>query len=97
MSQQGESTQAHPSYVGIWVFLVLALMGSMFIGDLRIPVVSAVLVFTFAALKAYLVLAYYMHLKFEPVFSTVILVSAVVALYCMFLGVMPDMIYPPLE
>jgi caa(3)-type oxidase subunit IV len=97
MSEQSETTHAHPSYVGIWVFLVLALGASWFIGDLRVPIVSGVLVFTFAIVKAYLVLAYYMHLKFEPFFCSLILVSAVVALYCMFLGVMPDIVYPPLK
>ncbi len=86
-----------PNYHVIFALLMAALIGSLFIGTLNVPLVPVILVFSLAIAKAYLVLAYFMHLRYQPLYCTLILVVAFGALYCMFLGVIPDMIYPPVD
>jgi hypothetical protein len=81
-------THGHtPNYVAIWGVLVAALLVSLLLGMLSLPVVTVV--------KAYLVAAYFMHLKFEPVYIVVILAAGLVCLYFLFFGLVPDIVYPP--
>ncbi len=87
----------HPNYHVIFGLLILLLAGSIFVGTLNVPLVPVIMVFSAAFVKAYLVLAYFMHLRYQPLYCSLILVVAFLALYCMFLGVIPDMIYPPVD
>lgn len=83
----------HPNYVLIWGVLVSALMVSLFLGYMDLPVVAAVLIFTIALAKAWLVVAYYMHLKFEPFFVLVIVGTGLACLYFLFVGLVPDIVF----
>lgn len=87
-----EETAQHPPYVAIWGVLVTALLLSVLMGRLEIPVVASVLIFSIAVAKAYLVLAYYMHLKFEPFYVIVIVGTGLVCLYFLFFGLVPDIV-----
>lgn len=84
-----------PSYVLIWGILVAALFISLLLGTMHLPVVTAVLIFSVAVVKAYLVAAYYMHLKFEPFFVAVIVATGLACLYFLFFGLVPDVVFPP--
>ncbi|MAG33913.1 MAG: hypothetical protein CL908_23785 [Deltaproteobacteria bacterium] len=86
-----------PNYHLIFALLMVILAVSIFIGTLTVPLVPVILIFSFAIAKAYLVLAYFMHLRYQPLYCTLILAVALLALYCMFLGVIPDMIFPPVD
>jgi len=85
----------HPSYLLIWAVLVSGLIVSLFIGYMQLPVLTTVLIFTVAIFKAYLVIAYYMHLKYEPFFVVVIMAAGLAALYFLFFGLVPDIVYSP--
>jgi caa(3)-type oxidase subunit IV len=96
MSNEPESTeQHHPNYVAIWGVLVAALLISLLLGSIDVPVVAVVLIFSLALVKAYLVAAYFMHLKFEPFFIVMILAAGLLCLYFLFFGLVPDIVYPP--
>jgi cytochrome c oxidase subunit 4 len=86
-------TAAHPNYVLIWGVLVSALLVSLVIGYMHLPVVAVVLIFTIAVAKAYLVMAYYMHLKFEPFYVTLIIAAGFACLYFLFFGLVPDIVF----
>ncbi len=97
MHESKHVSEKQPNYHVIFAMLIAALVASIFIGTLNVPLVPVILVFSLAIGKAYLVLAYFMHLRSQPLYCTLILVVAFAALYCMFLGVIPDMIYPPVD
>jgi caa(3)-type oxidase subunit IV len=85
-----------PNYVLIWALLVAALGLSMLVGEMGLPVIAVVLIFTIAVVKAYMVMAYFMHIRFEPLYVTLILGSAVVCLYFLFFGLVPDIVHGPI-
>lgn len=94
MEQKAVAAKAqHPNYVAIWGILVAALLVSILMGHLEVPVVAAVLIFSIAVAKAYLVLAYYMHLKFEPLYVAVIVGTGLLCLYFLFFGLVPDIVF----
>jgi caa(3)-type oxidase subunit IV len=90
-----ESAAAQPNYVLIWGILVSALLVSLFLGYMDLPVVAMVLIFTIAIVKAYLVVAYYMHLKYEPFFVVAIVATGLACLYFLFFGLVPDIVFGP--
>jgi cytochrome c oxidase subunit 4 len=91
-----QEAKKHPNYVALWGILVAALLVSILLGEMKIPVLAVVLIFTVAVAKAYLVAAYYMHLRYEPLFIVIILLAGLVTLYVLFFGLVPDVVYPPL-
>lgn len=97
MTPDSEGAGRHPNYVLIWGILMAALMVSLVLGFMPIPVVPVVLIFTIALVKAYLVLSYYMHLRFEPFYVAVIVVTGLACLYFLFFGLVPDIVFAPLE
>lgn len=96
MTEETHSVR-HPNYVLIWGILVVALVVSLLLGFVRLPVVVPVLVFSIAIVKAWLVASYYMHLKFEPLFVALIVGSGLACLYFLFFGLVPDIVFPPAE
>ena len=92
-NQEGTEAHDHPNYVLIWGVLVSALLVSLFLGYMDLPVIAAVLIFSIALVKAWLVVAYYMHLKFEPFFVVVIMATGLACLYFLFVGLVPDIVY----
>jgi len=91
-----QEAKKHPNYVALWGILVAALLVSILLGEMKIPVLAVVLIFTVAVAKAYLVAAYYMHLRYEPLFVMLIMVAGLLCLYVLFFGLVPDIVYPPL-
>ena len=55
----------HPNYIKIWFLLVVLLLISVAGPMLEIPVLTLITAFGIAVLKAFLVAANFMHLKFE--------------------------------
>jgi len=95
VQQTASAEHKHPNYVAIWAVLVGALLVSLLMGYIHLPVVTAVIIFSIAIAKAYLVLGYYMHLKFEPFFVAVIVVAGLACLYFLFFGLVPDIVFSP--
>jgi caa(3)-type oxidase subunit IV len=96
VSDPSTPQRRHPNYVVLWGILVAALGVSMLMGEMQLPVVTVVLIFSVAIVKAYIVAAYYMHLSFEPVFVVAMIVAGLICLYILFIGLVPDIVYPPL-
>jgi caa(3)-type oxidase subunit IV len=96
MYEEHESHRDHTArYIAIWGVLVAALLVSLLLGGMHIPVVTVVLIFSVAIAKAYMVMAYFMHIKGAPIFVTVILASGAICLYLFFFGTLTDVVYPP--
>lgn len=93
------SSNSHPSYFKIYIMLlilfVVSVAGPEFAeifgleGATRL-VVILVTAFGIALVKAYYVLAYFMHLKFEKIYAPYILLSMVALLFVFFFGTATD-------
>ncbi len=79
--------------VGIWSVL-LALLGlSLALGYWGNVVLATLLIFTIAILKAFLVGAYYMGLRWEPKYILWILLGGVICILILYFALVPDIIY----
>ncbi len=80
-------------YILIWLTLLVALFVSLGIGAMSgsLPgLVSAI--FAIAFFKAFLVVAYFMHLATEATFIKVLAVGTACVLLSLYIGVFPDMV-----
>jgi caa(3)-type oxidase subunit IV len=92
MSVHAPSSPGHPSYVRIWGLLVLLLAISVAgpaVGMLWLTLITA---FGVAVVKALMVAAYFMHLKFEQRYIHYLLVAVLAILLVLFAGVAPDVL-----
>ena len=78
-------------FLSVWVWL-LALTGfEVFLGYIRLPVVYMLVILMGASIvKAALIVAYFMHLRFERVNLVLTIVPAVVIAICLLLVFFPD-------
>lgn len=86
-------TQKHPNYVGIWIALVVLFVlsvGAGFLGETRIAITG---IFALAIIKAFLVISYYMHLRFEARWMRILMLSVLVLVGILFVGLVPDILY----
>lgn len=83
----------HPNYVAIWAVLMTALIFSLFLAYLHHAQLALLLIWLVAIVKAFLVIAFYMHLKFEPAHVAAILIAGVLALAILFFGLVPDIVH----
>ncbi|HSA59148.1 MAG TPA: cytochrome C oxidase subunit IV family protein [bacterium] len=83
-------TRQHPSYVAIWVVLLIALFVSVALGSMGNVVLATALIFGIATFKAYLVAAYYMGLKWEARYVTAILLVGIAFMLILYFGLTPD-------
>jgi len=78
-------------FISVWVWL-LALTGfEVFLGYIRLPVVYMLVILMGASIiKAALIVAYFMHLRFERLNLVLTIVPAVVVCICLLLVFFPD-------
>jgi caa(3)-type oxidase subunit IV len=89
--EQHAEVQSHAKhYVAIWAWLCLALLVSMGLGTLRAGPNVIFAIFAIALVKAYLVVAHFMHLKDEPRTYKVLVACTLGVLGCLFVGTFPD-------
>jgi caa(3)-type oxidase subunit IV len=88
MSTAVESNAKH--YIGVWAWLVLALIASLGLGTLRAGPSVIFAIFAIALVKAFLVVSHFMHLKLEPRTWKVLMASNIGVLGCLFVGSFPD-------
>ena len=87
---RGESS----AYMTIWAWLVFLLIAGLVIFALPIPRTAAVVaIFSFAAVKAVLVLRNYMHLKHEHLFLYLMVLIPALLFLGMALTLIPDIVY----
>ncbi len=91
--RRGRGEGRHVDYVAIWKILVAALIVSLLLAHWKMPRFGAALIFTVAIVKAVLVAAYYMHLKFEPRFVVLVVICALLCLVILFAGLSLDIIH----
>ncbi len=88
-----EEKHHHPNYVAIWAVLLALLLAGIVVGNVQSPALGAALVFGVAGVKAYIVAANYMHLKYEPLFVKLIVASALACIVLVLIGLIPDVVY----
>lgn len=87
-------THAHPNYLAVWAWLVFLLVLSLLAVYLPFSqTVTVTLIFTVAAVKAFLVLIYFMHLRFESRWIHAIALVPVVLFIIMTVSLIPDVVY----
>jgi caa(3)-type oxidase subunit IV len=81
----------HPNYIKIWYWLLVLLAISVAGPMLEIPAITIITAFGIATLKAYLVAANFMHLKFEKKIIWFLLILSICLLGVFFFGTAPDL------
>ena len=76
----------HPNYVKIWYWLLVLLAISVAGPMLEIPALTIITAFGIAVVKAFLVAANFMHLKFEKQIISFLLILALCILGVFFFG-----------
>ncbi len=75
----------------VWLWLVVLTGIEVFLGYIHVPLVMLlVTVMGLSVIKAVLIMAYFMHLKFERLGLILTIVPAMVICILLFLGFLPD-------
>ena len=82
---------AHPNYIKIWYWLLVLLAVSVAGPMFEIPALTIITAFGIATVKAYLVAANFMHLKFEKKIIWFLLILSICLLGVFFFGTAPDL------
>jgi len=90
------SNTAHPrpNYVAVWAWLVFLLLISL--AAVYLPfsqAVTVMIIFVVAAVKAFLVVVNFMHLKFEQRLVHLIAIVPVIFFIIMTVTLIPDIVY----
>lgn len=87
------SGRMHPNYLGVWVWLILLMVGGVLVSYLPLARSAvALLIFVVAAVKASLVALYFMHLKFERGVICALAVIPIVLVVGLTLLLFPDFV-----
>ena len=86
---QGHDT-AHPSYIVIWVLLVLLFVASLGFSHFTSLVVGVVFAFFIAIVKALMVAAWFMHMNVEKKWVWIMMFLALGTVFIMWMGMAPD-------
>lgn len=79
--------------VQIWAALLVMLFVSLGFGVIENHTLSTVLVFAVATLKMFLVVNYYMGIKYEPKYILWVLLSGVIAMLVLYFALVPDIVW----
>ncbi len=96
-NQIDKDYHGHPNYLLVYLILVAILGISLLAGYLGAKLLAVVLIFGLAVVKAGLVLANFMHVKFEPKIIWGIIGFAVLCMFFFYFGVFPDIVNVPIE
>lgn len=78
-------------FISVWVWLLLLTGFEVFLGYIRLPLVYMLVILMGASIvKAALIVAYFMHLRFERMNLVLTIVPAVVICICLLLVFFPD-------
>lgn len=93
MSENAHGHLSTKQYVAIWGVLLALLFLSLGFGRVGHAGLAVTLIFGVAAVKAALVLAFYMHLKFEPRFVQLVLLFGLACVLILAFLLVPDIVY----
>ena len=78
-------------FISIWIWLLLLTAFEVFLGYIHLPVIYMLVILMGASIiKAALIVAYFMHLRFERLPLVLTIVPAVVICICLLLVFFPD-------
>src|ERR1700745_3152785 len=78
-------------FISVWVWLLLLTGLEVFLGYVQLPVIYMLVILMGASIiKAALIVAYFMHLRFERLNLVLTIVPAVVICICLLLIFFPD-------
>ena len=78
-------------FISIWVWLLLLTGFEVFLGYIQLPVIYMLVILLGASIiKAALIVAYFMHLRFERLNLILTIVPALVICICLLLVFFPD-------
>ena len=78
-------------FMSIWIWLLLLTALEVFLGYIHLPVIYMLVILMGASIvKAALIVAYFMHLRFERLNLILTIVPAVVICICLLLVFFPD-------
>src|SRR5205085_10868726 len=78
-------------FISIWMWLLLLTGFEVFLGYIRLPVIYMLVILMGASIvKAALIVAYFMHLRFERLNLVLTIVPALVICICLLLVFFPD-------
>jgi len=78
-------------FISIWVWLLLLTGFEVFLGYVRLPVIYMLVILMGASIiKAALIVAYFMHLRFERLNLILTIVPALVICICLLMVFFPD-------
>jgi len=86
----------HPNYNVVFAALVVLMLISVGL-DMMDSILGMLLIFGVSIVKAYLVMANFMHLKYEPKLLDLFPYLSVALMIILFFGVAPDSIFIPLK
>ena len=79
--------------VKIWTVLLFMLGASLLAGSLGNERIAVTVIFMIAAFKAWLVSAYYMRLKWEPHYITMVMIAGILLTLVLYFALVPDILY----
>lgn len=85
----------HPNYLGVYLALLVFFGLSLAAGALGHSTLAVILIFGTAIVKAVLVVANFMHLKFEPKLALLLIAIVLFIILSFYFGVYPDVV--PIE
>ena len=78
-------------FVSVWIWLLLLTGFEVFLGYIRLPIIYMLVILMGASIvKAALIVAYFMHLRFERLNLILTIVPAVVICICLLMVFFPD-------
>ena len=78
-------------FISVWVWLLLLTGFEVFLGYIHLPVIYMLVILMGASIiKAALIVAYFMHLRFERLPLVLTIVPAVVVCICLLMVFFPD-------
>ena len=78
-------------FISVWVWLLVLTGFEVFLGYVQLPVIYMLVILMGASIvKAALIVAYFMHLRFERLNLVLTIVPAVVVCICLLLVFFPD-------
>ncbi len=87
-------SHARPNYIAVWAWLVFLLIISL--AAVYLPfsqTITVAIIFVVAAVKAFLVVVNFMHLKFEERLVRLIAIIPVIFFIIMTVALIPDIVY----
>ena len=93
-----EDYHGHPNYNMVFAALVVLMVATVIVDEIGLSHgIMTIAVFSIAVVKAYLVMANFMHLKYEPGLVDLFPYLSIALIIVLFFGVYPDSVAIPLH